>query len=287
MSYEKKLPPAKSHVDAMANKIGARIKHATGFASLDSVTLDCLACGNEIFQKLLVRKIKEKANANSLIDCRYCNMQAAIPAIQAYFQHQDIDKMSEKDANAKVITDHNVNPRSVWQSFRNDYRDDKLTPACRTLLETTFAGKLDKKKQGNKFSDEQLVSYLENLYREKPLSEVEKLQSEEHTIRRFRAQKADGTLLPEFEKRLIAVRVNLQPELSFSTAERLQQLKSFVMANNRLPRGKEFEDKRKAGDADGGLYDWQRDMYFKLRHGKLADEDLAGELIKIQKSLKS
>lgn len=237
MAYQKKLAASQPHLEEMATKIGARIKHATGFQSLDTVTLDCLQCGNELLQKYLVRKIKEKANANSQIDCRYCNIQAATPAIQAYMHYQEIEKMSEKDANAKVITDHNVNPRSVWQSLRNDYRDDKLTPACRALLETTFAGKLDKKKQGQQYNDEQLVKYLEDHYSKPSLSDSEKLQTLQSTIRRFRTQKSEGRLLPELEERLIAVGINLQPDLPFSTAERLQQLKSFVMANNRLPRG--------------------------------------------------
>lgn len=268
-----------SHYQQMASRVGVRIKSSTdNYQSNDLLTLECLVCCNEIKQQYLWRKLKEKANLCAAIECRYCNIVAALPAIQAYFTLQKTAKLSEKDARANVIANFGVNPSSLWQSFRNDYRDDKLTDACRLLLEKTFDGNLAKKTQGNKFSDDELVSFLEKLYFEKPLSKEEVLQSEEKTVKRFRKKKVEGTLLPKHEERLLAVGVVLLPEKVFSTEERFEQLNAFIATHNRLPRAKEFDDKRKNGEPDHGLYAWQRHMFFKLRNQKITDQDLAHRL---------
>jgi len=256
------------------------------YAANDKVETKCRSCNNVLKDQLKVRKIREKARENSSFYCRYCNMKAAIAAISAYLDLQKT-KMSEKDARAKIIADFGVNPASIWQSFRNDYRDDKLTQACKSLLETAFPDQLEKKKRGNKFSDEQLVSFLERLHDKTPMSADDMLQSKESTIKRFRKQKADGTLLPALEKRILALNICLEPKDNFSTEERLAQLKSFEATHHRLPKENEFELKRKAGDADGGLYHWQRDKFFQLRHGLISDQTLISELTEIQTALKT
>lgn len=275
-----------SQAQEIAKAAGVKIISSTGaFQSNDLLTCLCLRCNTELKQSYRVRTLKEKALEKSIIDCRYCNMKAAIPAISAYLNLQSKTKLSEKDARAKIIADFGVNPASIWQSFRNDYRDDKLTQACKSLLETVFPDQLEKKKQGNKFSDEQLVSFLERLHDKTPLSQGDMLQSEEATIKRFRKQKADGTLLPALEKRILALHISLDPQDNFSTEDRLAQLKLFVATHHRLPKEKEFELKRKAGDADGGLYDWQRDKFYQLRNGLISDQTLISALTEIQASL--
>lgn len=275
-----------SAAQSIARDAGVKIISSTGaFKSNDSLTVECLRCGTQLKQQYLARKLKEKSYEKSLIDCRYCNMKSAIPAIKMYFILQEVNKMTEKAAKAKVIADFGINPASTLQSYRNDYRDDKLPEPCRLMLETELPSKLDKAKQGNKFTDEQLVLFLEKLYREETLSEIEQLQTEGATIKRFRKQKAEGTLDPKLEARLVKIGINLEPIKNFSTQERLFQLKAFVERNGRLPREKEFKEKREAGDADAGLYDWQRDMFYKIKHGKLADGVLASELIAIRNQL--
>lgn len=279
-------PTFDSEIDTIAAAAGVKVlKTQDCYRAYDEVEVSCIKCGNELKEKILIRKIREKSVIKSHFDCRYCNIKAAIPAILAYLNYQSKDKLTEKKAKARVINEFGVNPSSLFQSIRNDYRDDKLTQECRSLLEMTFPGLLEKKKQGNRFSDEQLVAFLEKLYGKKPLNAQESLQSEVSTIKRFRKKKAEGKLDPKLEARLLAIRINLAPEKVFTTQERLEQLVEFVNTQRRLPFQSEFDVKRQRGDADAGLYYWQRDMYFKLRHGKLVDTELAEKLIEIRESI--
>lgn len=275
-------------IDDVAARAGVKVlTQKSHYRSGDDVQVSCLKCNTELTDTVKIRLVREKSRNNENFDCRYCNMNSAIPAIKMYFILQEVNKMTEKAAKEKVIADFGINPSSRLQSYRNDYRDDKLPEPCRLMLETELASKLDKAKQGNKFSDEKLVLFLEKLKREETLSEIEQLQTESATIKRFRKQKVEGTLDPKLEARLVKIGINLEPTKNFSTQERLFQLKAFVELNGRLPRDKEFKEKREAGDADAGLYDWQRDMFYKIKHGKLIDDDLVSELIAIRNKFKS